>query len=92
MGNGEIITLVTGLQIMAAGVIRVRLDRVLRMGGRDERLGHRHYQLMPGDDLDDQPREVQAFAAAHWNPEHLAGVAAARSLQSRPNWGVRGTP
>ncbi|RJF86630.1 hypothetical protein D3874_06010 [Oleomonas cavernae] len=71
MSSSKIVSQVSEMRILAAGAIRVRIDRVLRMADHDEYLGRRHYQLMPGDALDGQPQEVVTFAAAHWAPELL---------------------
>lgn len=66
MSEAKIITRVGSIQVMAAGAIRFRLDRVLRMADHDEFMDRHHYQIMPGDKLDGRPAEVVRFATAHW--------------------------
>lgn len=76
MSNGKIVTSVGSIEVLAAGAIRFRLDRVLRLADHDEFMDRHHYQLMPGDRLDGQPPEVVSVAAAHWSADLLGNRSA----------------
>lgn len=75
--------LIDKIEVIENGIVQVReATRILKDGVQIAQTYHR-WTLTPGQDVSDQPANVQAIATAAWTPEVIAAYQAqleARSL------------
>ena len=63
-------------EIMPNGVIQVSRSDIIEEDGAVIATNYHRHIINPGDDVTDEPAEVQAVAAAVWTPEVVSAYAA----------------
>lgn len=64
------------IEVVETGIVQVRqATRIIEDGAQLSQSYHR-WSLTPGQDVSDQPANVQAIAAAAWTPEVIAAYQA----------------
>jgi len=73
-------TSVDKIEILENGIVQVReATRILKDGSEIAKTYHRS-TLIPGQDVDNQPENVQAICAATWTPEIIAAYQASLNV------------
>ena len=63
-------------EILPNQVIQIRTTTVVEEDGVELARSHHRHIVVPGQDLTDEPNEVQLIAAALWTPEVIAAYKA----------------
>ena len=63
-------------EILPTQVIQIRTTTVVEEDGVELARNHKRHVVVPGQDLTDEPNEVQLIAAALWTPEVIAAFKA----------------
>ena len=63
-------------EILPNQVIQIRTTTVVEEDGVELARNHHRHIVVPGQDLTDEPNEVQLIAAALWTPEVIAAYKA----------------
>ena len=58
-------------EILPTGVIQVRTSEIITEDGADIATKYYRYILKPGDDVSEEPAEIQAVANAIWTTEKI---------------------
>tara|TARA_Y100000592_G_C5355232_1_gene260822 strand:+ start:316 stop:573 length:258 start_codon:yes stop_codon:yes gene_type:complete len=69
-------------EILPNQVIQVRRADVIKKDGVEVGRSYHRHTVVPGQDVSDQPAEVQAIANALWTPEVIAAYNA--SIENLP--------
>ena len=60
------------IEILENGVLQVRQVTRIMEDGKELSSSYHRWSFAPGDDVSDQPANVQAIAAAAWTPAVIA--------------------
>ena len=63
-------------EILPNQVIQIRTTTVVEEDGVELARNHHRHVVVPGQDLTEEPNEVQVIAAALWTPEVIAAYEA----------------
>ena len=63
-------------EILSNQIIQIRTTTVVEEDGVELARNHHRHVVHPGDDLTEEPNEVQVIAAALWTPEVIAAYKA----------------
>ena len=63
-------------EVLPNQVIQIRTTTVVEEDGVELARNHHRHIVVPGQDLTDEPNEVQLIAAALWTPEVIASYEA----------------
>ena len=63
-------------EVLPNQVIQIRTTTVVEEDGVELARNHHRHIVVPGQDLTDEPNEVQLIAAALWTPEVIAAFEA----------------
>ena len=63
-------------EILPNQVIQIRITTVVEEDGVELARSHHRHVVVPGQDLTEEPNEVQVSAAALWTPEVVAAYEA----------------
>lgn len=63
-------------EVLPNQVIQIRTTTVVEEDGVELARNHHRHIVVPGQDLTDEPNEVQLIAAALWTPEVIAAYKA----------------
>ena len=64
------------IEIVENGVLQVRQITRIMEDGKQLSSSYHRWSFVPGDDVSDQPANVQAIAAAAWTPAVIAAYEA----------------
>ena len=64
------------IEIVENGVLQVRQITRIMEDGKQLSSSYHRWSFVPGDDVSDQPANVQAIAAAAWTPAVIAAYQA----------------
>ena len=64
------------IEIVENGIIQVRQITRIMEDGKELSSSYHRWSFAPGDDVSDQPANVQAIAAAAWTPAVIAAYQA----------------
>jgi len=64
------------IEVLENGVIQVRQVTKIMEDGKELSSSYHRWSFAPGDDVSDQPANVQAIAAAAWTDEVIAAYQA----------------
>ena len=64
------------IEILENGVLQVRQVTRIMEDGKELSSSYHRWSFAPGDDVSDQPANVQAIAAAAWTPAVIAAYQA----------------
>lgn len=64
------------IEIVENGIIQVRQITRIMEDGKELSSSYHRWAFAPGDDVSDQPANVQAIAAAAWTPTVIAAYQA----------------
>jgi len=69
------------IEVLENGVIQVRQVTKIMEDGKELSSSYHRWSFAPGDDVSDQPANVQAIAAAAWTPAVIAAYQARIAAQ-----------
>jgi hypothetical protein len=72
-------------EILPNQVIQIRTTTVVEEDGVELARNHKRHVVVPGQDLTDEPNEVQLIAAALWTPEVIAAFEASIEESESPS-------
>jgi hypothetical protein len=64
------------IEVVENGIVQVREATCILKNGEEIAKTYHRWALTPGQDVSDQPANVQAIAAAAWTPEVIAAYQA----------------
>ena len=67
------------IEVIENGIIQVRQVTRIMEDGKELSSSYHRWTLSPGQDVSDQPANVQAVAAAAWTPAVIAAYTAAQA-------------
>jgi len=73
------------IEVVENGIIQVRQVTRIMEDGQQLSSSYHRWSLTPGQDVTDQPANVQAIAAAAWTEEVVAAYEAAQAAAAERN-------